>query len=352
MKNQYDDLKKELIDFAKEQYVINMKNDTAPKISEQDAKKHDILMANTKAHFASYEEVKQAHPGDIVLFQRGDFFEMYGPDARVASVELDIHLTNRNIPELGRVAMCGVPAGSLDKSVEILRKKYGITVSALPEKGTERQTYSLPSFDSELDNAKKLIQDFCQQEYGSDADFSDLEHVSLAYTTTEDGGQEIQVEADLVHFVLTKYLDSQVCDEYHYNSLKELTEAELSGMTFDELVTLEVDVQSITPRYRVTAYHPTENGCDAKLDYQTQAEAEKIARDYVAGRMDEDGFQYEGATVLTCRSVNGSMSRGISRCWMVRNCLICPTNWTINRQKHSRTSRPLSGSCMKNIRQR
>ena len=115
-------------------------------LSEEDAKKHDILMANTKAHFASYDEVKQARPSDIVLFQRGDFFEKYGPDARVASVELDIHLTNRNIPELGRVAMCGVPAKDLDKYVEKLRKEHGVTISAVPENGTERQIYFLPSY--------------------------------------------------------------------------------------------------------------------------------------------------------------------------------------------------------------
>ncbi len=136
----------ELIDFAKEEYVINMKNDAPPKISEQDAKKHDTLMANTKAHFASYEEVKKAHPGDIVLFQRGDFFEMYGPDARVAAVELDIHLINRNIPEFGRVAMCGITANSLERYVEILRKKHDVTISAVPENGAERQTYYFSSY--------------------------------------------------------------------------------------------------------------------------------------------------------------------------------------------------------------
>ncbi|WP_322198832.1 DUF7007 domain-containing protein [Acutalibacter intestini] len=115
-------------------------------LSEQDAKKRDILMDNTKAHFASYEEVKQAHPGDIVLFQRGDFFEMYGPDARVASVELDILLTNRNIPELGRVAMCGVLATDLERYLEILRKEHDVTISVVPDSGTERQTYSLSSY--------------------------------------------------------------------------------------------------------------------------------------------------------------------------------------------------------------
>ena len=163
----------------------------------------DTLIANTKAHFASYQAIKDAHPKDIVLFQRGDFYEMYGPDARVASVELDIHLTHRSIPELGRVALCGVPFHALDQSVEILRKKYGVTVSPVPENGAERTVYSLPAFESVADNSEPS-----------------------------------------------------------------------------------------TLRYLVTAYHPIENGFDEKLDYVTQQEAEEVARRYVEGSMEEDGFQY------------------------------------------------------------
>ena len=50
-----------------------------------------------------------------------DFYEMFGPDARVASHELDLMLTQRNHPDLGRVAMCGIPGHKLDEYVQKLR---------------------------------------------------------------------------------------------------------------------------------------------------------------------------------------------------------------------------------------
>ena len=52
------------------------------------------------------------------------------------------------------------------------------------------------------------------------------------------------------------------------------------------------------PPYEVTVYHHFENGFDEKLDYQTLAEAEHAAQQYVAGTMEgEDGFAYDGAAV-------------------------------------------------------
>jgi len=53
----------------------------------------------------------------------------------------------------------------------------------------------------------------------------------------------------------------------------------------------------MAPPYLVVAYHHFENGFDAKLDYQTLAEAEKAAQGYVDGTMEADGFQYDGAAV-------------------------------------------------------
>ena len=54
--------------------------------------------------------------------------------------------------------------------------------------------------------------------------------------------------------------------------------------------------------YLVVAYHHFENGFDAKLDYQTLAEAEKAAQGYVDGTMEADGFQYDGAAVYDQQS--------------------------------------------------
>ena len=98
-----------------------------------------------------YNGVKERHPDDMVLYQMGDFFEMYGEDARAAAQELNLHLATRAIPGGGRVEMCGIPANQLEQVVEQLRDKHDVTVSAVPEGGKERQEYSLPSIDHEAE---------------------------------------------------------------------------------------------------------------------------------------------------------------------------------------------------------
>ena len=89
-----------------------------------------------------YNPIKEAHPEDIVLYQVGDFFEMYGVDARKAANLLNLTLTTRPIPTGGRVDMCGIPAHTLEQSVEKLRQQFPVTISALGENGG-RNTYPL-----------------------------------------------------------------------------------------------------------------------------------------------------------------------------------------------------------------
>ena len=98
-----------------------------------------------------YNGVKERHPDDMVLYQMGDFFELYGEDAKEAAAELNINLTTRAIPSGGRVEMCGFPANQLEQMVERLRDKHDVTISAVPEGGKERQEYSMPSIDHEAE---------------------------------------------------------------------------------------------------------------------------------------------------------------------------------------------------------
>ena len=101
-----------------------------------------------------YEAVKKAHPGDIVLYQLGDFYEMFGPDARVASHELNLMLTQRNLPDLGRVAMCGIPGHKLDEYVQKLRDRHDVTASSIGPDG-KRHTVSYLSVEHEARNARE-----------------------------------------------------------------------------------------------------------------------------------------------------------------------------------------------------
>ena len=93
--------------------------------------------------------VIQAHPDDIVLHQIGDFFEIYGEDAKQAAERLGMYLTTRNIPNAGRVEMCGLPAHNLEMYVEKLRNKYDVTIATAPDSRGERRIYTLRSVDHE-----------------------------------------------------------------------------------------------------------------------------------------------------------------------------------------------------------
>src|SRR5699024_8141481 len=71
-----------------------------------------------------YNGVKERHPDDMVLYQMGDFFEIYGEDAKEAAPELGLQLVSRAIPGGGRVEMCGFPANRLEQYLEQLRAKH------------------------------------------------------------------------------------------------------------------------------------------------------------------------------------------------------------------------------------
>ena len=111
-----------------------------------------------------YNAIKEAHPDDIVLFQVGDFFEMYGEDAKQAAEMLDLNLTTRAIPGAGRVEMCGVPAHNLEMYVEELRDKYDVTIAEAPDFRGERHIYTLRSIDHEAEAAINAY----EAEFGAD----------------------------------------------------------------------------------------------------------------------------------------------------------------------------------------
>ena len=114
--------------------------------------------------YDSYNAIKESHPDNIVLFQVGDFFEMYGEDAKQAAELLDLNLTTREIPGAGRVEMCGVPSHNLEMYVEKLRDKYDVTIAEAPDFRGERHIYTLRSIDHEAEAAINAY----EAEFGAD----------------------------------------------------------------------------------------------------------------------------------------------------------------------------------------
>ena len=95
-----------------------------------------------------YNEIKSAHPEDIVPYQVGNFFEIYGEDAKQAAPVLDLHLGTRPIPTGGRVDMCGIPSHQLEQYTEKLRNQFDVTIAAVGEDG-QRNNYSMGKLNPE-----------------------------------------------------------------------------------------------------------------------------------------------------------------------------------------------------------
>ena len=56
-----------------------------------------------------YREAKEKHPGGILLFRLGDFYEIFFDDAKIAAPIMGVLLTSRPLGKTGRAPMCGVP---------------------------------------------------------------------------------------------------------------------------------------------------------------------------------------------------------------------------------------------------
>ena len=107
----------------------------------------------------------------------------------------------------------------------------------------EKEHYTPPSPvsakpDATLTRAKNLIREFCQEEYDSEPDFSDLSKIGIAYTHATDEDIPIQVNVDLVGYRVERYLGEVLIDERQYESLENLTETELEALDFSELVSV------------------------------------------------------------------------------------------------------------------
>ena len=111
----------------------------------------------------------------------------------------------------------------------------------LTDKEKEHYTPSVPITvepDATLTHAKNLIREFCQEEYDSEPDFSDLSKIGVAYTHATDEDIPIQVNVDLVGYRVERYLGEVLIDERQYESLEDLTETELEALDFSELVSV------------------------------------------------------------------------------------------------------------------
>ena len=139
----------------------------------------------------------------------------------------------------------------------------------------EKEHYTPPSPvsakpDADLTHAKNLIREFCQEEYDSEPDFSNLSKIGVAYTHATDEDIPIQVNVDLVGYRVERYLGEVLIDERQYESLEDLTETELEALDFSELVS--VTDEELEHYHNKAEEHPALLPLNAATEYNALKE--------------------------------------------------------------------------------
>src|SRR3982074_565741 len=86
-------------------------------------------LSNPTPMLRQYQELKQQHPGTLLFFRLGDFYELFFDDAVIGSRELQITLTARHKERGDAIPMCGVPHHSAANYIaRLVRKGYRVAI--------------------------------------------------------------------------------------------------------------------------------------------------------------------------------------------------------------------------------
>src|SRR5437764_14968100 len=86
-------------------------------------------MASSTPMLRQYHELKRQHPGTLLFFRLGDFYELFFDDAVTGARELQITLTARHKERGDPIPMCGVPHHSAANYIaKLVRKGYRVAI--------------------------------------------------------------------------------------------------------------------------------------------------------------------------------------------------------------------------------
>src|SRR5258708_32810274 len=84
-------------------------NDDLPREIVAPPRDSTPALAAASPMMAQYHEIKSVHPGYLLFYRMGDFYELFFDDAVQAAPALDIALTKRGRQDGADIRMCGGP---------------------------------------------------------------------------------------------------------------------------------------------------------------------------------------------------------------------------------------------------
>lgn len=121
---------------------------------------------------------------------------------------------------------------------------------------------------AQLGRAKWLINAYCMEVFEQEADFSDLSHVPLAFSSTSDSAHTVEISVDLVSFRLSYLVDGSEAASIQCAGFHDLNEL-LANLDFDEMVAFAEEEynkqQTQKKQTEVQQTYVTENTFDSYL---------------------------------------------------------------------------------------
>jgi DNA mismatch repair protein MutS len=97
-----------------------------------------MTSGNPTPMIRQYRELKAQHPGTLLFFRLGDFYELFFEDAAIGARELQITLTARHKEHGDPIPMCGVPHHSAANYIaKLVRKGYRVAICEQTEDPTK-----------------------------------------------------------------------------------------------------------------------------------------------------------------------------------------------------------------------
>jgi DNA mismatch repair protein MutS len=222
-----------------------------------------MTTANATPMVRQYQELKLKHPGTLLFFRLGDFYELFFEDAVVGARELQITLTARQKDSAEPIPMCGVPHHSAANYIaRLVRRGYRVAVCEQTEEAGKTKklvrrevvrvvTPGTP-IDPQLLEAKEpvFLAALCMTGENVGAAFLDLSTGEFRATQATGPNAWLRIKADLESYAPRELL--------YPNSLGPLIRNGLSGRVQTAPLPLTTDSRETGPQF-VNQYQSTSN---------------------------------------------------------------------------------------------
>ena len=208
-----------------------------------------MSLSNPTPMLRQYQELKQQHPGTLLFFRLGDFYELFFDDAIVGSRELQITLTARHKESDNPIPMCGVPHHSAANYIaRLVRKGFRVAICEQTEEAgktkklVRREVVRIVTpgtpIDPQLLEARESIYLAAICSAGDTVGAAFLDISTGEFRVTQETGREswVRIRADLESFAPRELLFPA--------SLGPLIKTGLSGKVHTSPLPLEEDGKS------------------------------------------------------------------------------------------------------------